>query len=235
MASFSSLINWIVLATTTFTAVSAHNIITYPGWRGDNLHTNETFPYGMQWMYPCGGMPPSTNRTKWPISGGAVAIQPGWFQGHSTALMYINMGFGTNPPNYSNPMVPVFQIKGPTNEAYPGIGFCLPQVPLPINAPRANVKVGDNATIQIVEAAKHGAGLFNCVDIIFAEDGDPAVEEVTPSNCFNDSRIGFNQIFGTEVMASGADLTIGRLGLLSGGIPLLSLFIACVLGFGMFV
>ena len=51
----------------------AHIIITYPGMRGNNLHTNGTlpqldadtigintydngthgFPYGMQWMYPC--------------------------------------------------------------------------------------------------------------------------------------------------------------------------------------
>lgn len=53
--------------------VRAHTVITYPGWRGNNLHTNGTlpeldpstigidydsngsvaFPYGMQWMYPC--------------------------------------------------------------------------------------------------------------------------------------------------------------------------------------
>jgi len=52
---------------------TAHTVITYPGWRGDNLHTNGTlpedcpectgidrfdngtvyFPWGMQWMYPC--------------------------------------------------------------------------------------------------------------------------------------------------------------------------------------
>ena len=32
---------------------SAHTVITYPGWRGNNLITNDTFPYGMQWMYPC--------------------------------------------------------------------------------------------------------------------------------------------------------------------------------------
>jgi hypothetical protein len=51
----------------------AHTVITYPGWRGNNLHTNGTvpednpealgitydqngtaaFPWGMQWMYPC--------------------------------------------------------------------------------------------------------------------------------------------------------------------------------------
>lgn len=33
--------------------VSSHTVISYPGWRGDNLITNDTFPYGMQWMYPC--------------------------------------------------------------------------------------------------------------------------------------------------------------------------------------
>jgi hypothetical protein len=51
---------------------NAHTVITYPGWRGNNLHTNGTvpehnpeaigvdydngtvsFPWGMQWIYPC--------------------------------------------------------------------------------------------------------------------------------------------------------------------------------------
>lgn len=54
------------------TISSAHTVITYPGWRGDNLHANGTveetrglngwnpdsttdllYPYGMQWTYPC--------------------------------------------------------------------------------------------------------------------------------------------------------------------------------------
>lgn len=112
-----------------------------------------------------GGMPLSTNRTKWPITGGAVGIQPGWFQGHATAFFYINMGFETNPPNMSFPMVPVFQITGPSREAYPTESFCLPQVPLPSNAPP--VKIGDNATIQVIETAIHGAALFN-VSLIFS-------------------------------------------------------------------
>jgi len=122
-------------------------------------------------------MPPSTNRTKWPVTGGAIAMQPGWFQGHATAFFYINMGFGTTganyappdqaplfapetigePPNMSFPMVPVFQIVGPSKNPYPGT-FCLPQVPLPANI---TVNVGDNATIQVVETAIHGASLFN--------------------------------------------------------------------------
>jgi len=53
-----------VLLAVAFSAVaSAHSVITYPGWRGDNLITNSTFPYGMQWMYPCeflSARPPKT-------------------------------------------------------------------------------------------------------------------------------------------------------------------------------
>jgi hypothetical protein len=50
-------------------------------------------------------MPMSENRTKWPVKGGAVAFQPGWFQGHGTAFIYINLGIGTFPPNMSNVML----------------------------------------------------------------------------------------------------------------------------------
>lgn len=118
---------------------------------------------------PGGGMPTTTNRTIWPTTGGAIAIQPGWFQGHATAFFYINMGFGTDgptagPPNMSFPMVPVFQIVGPTKNPYPGT-FCLPQVPLPVNQ---TVKAGDLATIQVVEVAVHGASLYSvslCISV----------------------------------------------------------------------
>jgi hypothetical protein len=102
-------------------------------------------------------MPTSTNRTKWPVRGGAVAIQPGWFQGHATAFFYINMGFGETPLNMSFPMVPAFQIVGPTKDPYPGT-ICLPQVPLPVNT---TVRPGDKATIQVIETAVHGAALYN--------------------------------------------------------------------------
>ena len=179
--------------------VTAHNIITYPGWRGDNLITSGrlpdetippgslgmnwdnstnsyTFPYGMQWMYPCqyftlvrylsskfanqllgGGMPVQQNRTKWPVNGGAVAFQPGWFAGHQTSFIYINLGIGNEPLNYSHIMNPVFQLVGPSNQAYPGT-FCVPQVPLPANL---TFKVGDNATIQLIQTALHGAALYS--------------------------------------------------------------------------
>jgi len=102
-------------------------------------------------------MPTSTNRTKWPLKGGAVSVQPGWFPGHSMAQIYINMGYGTEPLNYSHTMLPVFSIQGPSNQQYNGT-FCLPQVPLPTGF---EPKVGDNATIQVIELAQHGAALYN--------------------------------------------------------------------------
>ncbi|KAJ5573946.1 uncharacterized protein N7459_008373 [Penicillium hispanicum] len=199
----------------------AHSVITYPGYRGNNLHTNGTvaqsnglgvaydktndsyiFPYGMEWIYPCGGMPRSLNRTKWPVRGGAVAVQPGWFPGHATALIYVNLGFGEIPENMSHPVVSPFQISGPTNNPYPGT-FCLPQVPLPANI---SVQPGDYATIQVVETAKHGAALYNCVDIEFAEVHDPEIQEVTRDNCFNSSDISFQFMYTTSGIGNGAGM-----------------------------
>ncbi|THC91163.1 hypothetical protein EYZ11_009376 [Aspergillus tanneri] len=211
-----SISQWVALVTLLCVGQSyAHTVIVYPGYRGNNLHTNGTveeanglgtayindsyaFPYGMQWNYPCGGMPTSTNRTKWPVGGGAVSLQPGWFQGHSKAFIYINLGLGETPPNMSHPMVPPFQIVGPSNKAYPGT-ICLPQVPLPANI---SVSPGDKATIQVIETAQHGASLYNCVDIEFAEPED--VAEVTRDNCFNSSHISFQNVFTTESLKSGA-------------------------------
>jgi len=81
--------------------------------------------------------------------------------GHSIAFIYINIGFAgpgqLAPPNMSHPVVPPFQIVGPTNEAYDGT-VCIPHVPLPAHT---DFQVGDNITIQIVESAQHGAALYN--------------------------------------------------------------------------
>ena len=142
-------------------------------------------------------MPTSTNRTKWPLTGGAFAFQPGWFQGHSSAFIYINMGFGTIPPNMSNVIMNGIEIMGPSNEPYPGT-WCFPQLPLPANK---TVSVGDNATIQIIETAKHGAALYNCVDITFEEPGHPDIPEVNASNCFNSSQLKYDLVFTTTSLS----------------------------------
>ncbi|KAK4033551.1 hypothetical protein C8A01DRAFT_49898 [Parachaetomium inaequale] len=134
-----------------------HVVLTYPGWRGNNLGHDENSPFGMQWMYPCGGLSVTTNRTQWPLDGGAVAFQPGWFTGHDTALIYINIGLGEQPSNYSWPITTLY-LDGPTNNPYPGT-VCLPKLTLPEGV-RSRIKSGDLASIQVVEAAKHGAGMF---------------------------------------------------------------------------
>lgn len=149
-----------------------------------------------------GGMPTSQNRTKWPIRGGGVAFQPGWFTGHGTAFIFINLGLGTIPQNMSLSMLNGVQLIGPSRDPYPGT-FCFPQVPLPANT---TVNVGDNATIQVIELAVHGAALYSCVDITFAEPED--VEQLTPDNCFNSSQISSALVFTTtslteESAASG--------------------------------
>lgn len=106
-------------------------------------------------------MPLSRNRTKWPYKGGAISIQPGWYEGHQKALFYVNMGISAAgheaPPNMSHILVPPFQIIGPSDETYAG-QFCLPQVPMPVNV---SLSVGDNVTLQVIEVAQHGASLYN--------------------------------------------------------------------------
>ncbi|KAF2032125.1 hypothetical protein EK21DRAFT_61803 [Setomelanomma holmii] len=233
----------LVYIVATWSVASAHTVITYPGWRGNNIHTNGTasdtdpsikpgsiginyengtygFPYGMQWMYPCGGMPMSQNRTKWPVKGGAVAIQPGWFPGHSQAQFYINMGYGNEPLNYSHTMLPVFSIVGPSNQQYDGT-FCMPQVPLPANFTPA---VGDNATIQVIELAQHGAALYNCVDITFAEPEE--VADVNKTNCFNSTtpgqEIGFQELYTTTSSPAPHNVVVN--GFASIAVPLLLVF-----------
>ncbi|KAL2758330.1 hypothetical protein ACRALDRAFT_2100394 [Sodiomyces alcalophilus JCM 7366] len=198
----ASAISALVLAATA----SAHIVISYPGWRGNNLITNETFPYGMQWTYPCGGTPVTGNRTYWPTTGGALAFQPGWFRGHASAFIYVNMGFGDDgpdggPANMSFPVIHPFQILGPSNNPYPGT-VCLPQVPLPKNM---TVQPGDNATIQVVELAAHGAALYSCVDITFLEPGDERIAEVNATNCYNSTEIGAADIYTITTRESGSD------------------------------
>ncbi|KAK4151107.1 hypothetical protein C8A00DRAFT_36240 [Chaetomidium leptoderma] len=215
-----------LLAVASAALASAHTIITYPGWRGNSLITNETFPYGMQWMYPCGGMPTTTNRTFWPTTGGAVAFQPGWFQGHNTAFIYINLGYGNEgpelrpdlagPPNMSHPMITPFQILGPNKGPYPGT-FCLPQVRLPAGF---EAKAGDNATIQVVELAQHGAALYSCVDITFAEPGDKRIAKVNETNCFNSTDLGVADIYTLTLRASGETKDISTSGAASRAMPL---------------
>ncbi|KAK3676951.1 hypothetical protein LTR78_003156 [Recurvomyces mirabilis] len=104
----------------------------------------------------------------------------------------------------SHPVVPPFEITGPTNDEYPG-QWCIPQVGMPANV---NLTVGQNITIQVIEAAQHGAALYSCVDVTLVEDGSPQVETVSQDNCYNSSDLGFQLVFTTTALASGAYSTM---------------------------
>ncbi|KAI0175105.1 hypothetical protein BJ166DRAFT_493595 [Pestalotiopsis sp. NC0098] len=199
-----------LLAVLALAAVAqSHLHISYPGSRGSNLVTNGTvaetnglsigvanttsgdpvYPYGMQWQYPCGGLPVGQNRTAWPVDGdGVLAFQPGLQAGHAKALLYVNLGLGSLPANYSLVMVPVFNIDGPSNAEYHD-GVCLDRVPLPAGV---RVRPGDNATVQIVQAAKHGAALYSCVDVTFVEDSEPP--SLDSIGCANSTAIRFSAV-----------------------------------------
>jgi len=123
-----------------------------------------------------GSLPVGQNRTKWPMNGGNIQIIPGWNAGHPTAFFYVNMGYGNKPVNHSNPMTGVFQITGPSRDAYPG-SFCLRQVPLPVNATEwAGLKPGDNVTIQVIQVALHGASLYNVSALFMGREQNYYVE-----------------------------------------------------------
>lgn len=74
----------------------------------------------------------------------------------------------------SHPMVQMFQISGPTNEEYPARPICIPQVGMPANL---SLPSGTNATIQVVEAAKHGAALYTVRfdDCVPQTEADPSI------------------------------------------------------------
>ena len=138
------------------------------------IHVNRSLlPYNSRRGYKCapqtnskillsgGGLSLSRNRTYWPTTGGSLAFQPGWFSGHATAFLHVNIGLDTDGPddgpmNFTSSLVEPWQLLGPSNGPYPGT-LCLPAVKVP---EKLGIKAGDNATIQIVELATHGASLF---------------------------------------------------------------------------
>ncbi|KAH8844086.1 hypothetical protein MCOR27_008561 [Pyricularia oryzae] len=197
----SLLIRSLIVSLAWLSTVTAHHVITYPGTRGNNLITNETFPFGMQWSYPCGGLGPTTNRSFYPLTGGAFAVQPGWFRGHSESLWYINLCLEAEPRNCSLPITSVFRVRGPVGDnPFPGT-FCLPYLPLPAGL---GLKAGDRASIQAVQTHVHGAPAYSCADVEFTDDSSK-VPPVTASNCFNSTNLVVEHV---QIVGSSAEIPI---------------------------
>ena len=91
----------------------------------------------------------TTNRTAWPIEGGAVAFTPT----HPWAQTYINLGLGDGVTRFNVTLMPAF------NQTSNGT-ICFPHVTLPADM-MASVKEGDLASIQIVQLSQSGGALYN--------------------------------------------------------------------------
>lgn len=158
-----------------------------------------------------------------------MSVQPGWFPGHSKALIYINIGIEGEgdraPPNMSHPIIDQpFQITGPNNSEYGG-QFCIPQLRMPTNV---SLSVGQNITLQVVETAQHGAALYSvsthkrqsdeenvlkvwqCVDLTLVPDDSDEYEEVTPENCYNSSNIGFNLMYTSQELTANGETSAAQ-------------------------
>ncbi|KAH7324576.1 hypothetical protein B0I35DRAFT_449504 [Stachybotrys elegans] len=176
--------------------------ITLPGWRGQTLITNATFPNGMQSAAPCGGIGLTQNMSAWPIDGpGAIAIQPGWFAGNMQTEFFINIGFGEDPETFDVPLVAPFRVYGPSNRPFPGT-FCLPDIFLPDGK---RPRDGDYATIQVIQVHQTGNAAHNCVGIVFTNDDDE-IPGINPHDCFNSAHIMLEPL--SDIVA-GEGVSIG--------------------------
>lgn len=116
-----------------------------------SLSDSHQLPADSTRNYPCGGVEQTaeTNRTLWPLDGGAVAFKPG----HPWAQTQINLGLGENVNSF--PIV----LVAPFNQTGNGT-FCFDKLEIPEEI-RANITEGVKASIQVIQIASNGAGLFN--------------------------------------------------------------------------
>ncbi|KAK7740619.1 hypothetical protein SLS62_011060 [Diatrype stigma] len=124
--------------------VSAHMAINYPFWRGDSIWKDKT---NSQYTIPCAGFPVTSNRTEWPLAGGALAVethQP-W------EIFHINIGLGNDPRVFNKTLTPFHvNITGKGTACIP-----LVRVPIGIGYDR------QNATLQVVSYSSLGQALYN--------------------------------------------------------------------------
>lgn len=108
------------------------------------------------------GVAPTSNRTAWPTTGGALALIPI----HAFDLMTVNIALGNNIDEsqdsnpYSVPMVPLFNQTGANST------FCIPKVKIPKKI-ADQVHAGVNATIQVVMLTATNAALYSVCEPVF--------------------------------------------------------------------
>lgn len=109
-------------------------------------------------MAPGGGVNVTTNRTQWPVDGGAILFRPT----HHWALTYVNLGLGDDDSIiFNNTLVPGFNQTGNGT-------FCFPKISIPAGL---GIRDGTNASLQIVQESAGGAALYNVCTYIFPDVG----------------------------------------------------------------
>ncbi|KAI5804894.1 hypothetical protein EDC01DRAFT_626808 [Geopyxis carbonaria] len=160
-------------------AVSAHFTLNYPPSRGDDDKTQATGP--------CGGLDtPSSERTKWPLTGGQLSFKAGHEEAKTAVYLALSDKPGT--ADFSITLVQPFMQVGMGN-------FCWDPLSM---AKNDSIKAGDKATIQVVQQGHTGGGLYNCADIVFTD------EDVSVKSCANASTVS------AEPLSSSSDHSAGH-------------------------
>ncbi|OBT98956.1 hypothetical protein VE01_02379 [Pseudogymnoascus verrucosus] len=141
---------------------TAHYDLVFPEWRGDSFADGAS-----QWIYPCANVTQEkSNRTLWPLDGGAVNIH----MHHHWTYYAINIGIGTLEPAFTATLTP--ELHNTTGNGT----LCIPK----LSVPAGLAKEGDNATLQVVTFDSFGSALYNCADITFSS------KAVDPTDCKTD-------------------------------------------------
>ncbi|KAI6249286.1 hypothetical protein HI914_02642 [Erysiphe necator] len=131
------------------TSSFAHFAVEYPMPRGYNEETMQQFP--------CGGYDTvSSQRTLYPITGGAIGLEIG----HAQTNIQVLIAFSSTPTtNFKTVLRKTFTESGMGK-------FCLTNVNMP---KELDIHEGTNATIQVITNSDDEAmgGYYSCSDITF--------------------------------------------------------------------
>lgn len=133
---------------------SAHFDLVYPDSRVQKVDTMSN--------YPCGGSPPSDNRTLVSLSAHSFPVAVKLSHSNEMAMEML-LALGTHPgANFNITLKPIFQLTGPGT-------LCLPNVTFDPSILGANVSDGMNATLQVQTNGDPTGGLYT-VRLTFALD-----------------------------------------------------------------
>ncbi|KAI9367051.1 hypothetical protein BJX61DRAFT_530263 [Aspergillus egyptiacus] len=139
--------------------------------------------------FPCGGLPPSNDRTQVSLSSPSfpIALE----MGHDQTAVEILLGLGTNPgTNYNVTLRKTFRIEG--------LGaFCVPAIHLSEEVLGTKLTDGLNFTVQVVTNGHPSGGLYACADFQLTTASVPSP---TANDCFNNTGVS-----GTYFTGAAAD------------------------------